>query len=1141
MKNLRLITEAWKTSPSLWKTRRQALALVFSGLVVTYGYDEAVARSIHGGIAASGGGASVTLTPWTITELSGGAQTNVPIEIWVPFSAAGGLHPIVSTDAIQVLDADGVTPLLVQEDNTTSDLSPDIRGKFITAFLPSVSSSQARQLTIQKVANTSPTPGTAITTAEVIAACALDVVATLDHANGTTYTASMNTALAALPWSAKTAAANQGKWRDGANGGLVDEWICSCPFKNGGTAAPNNLTFWMSVSAYKAQRGAVSAGNPIIGVKVKHWIENSYTQVSSGYTNDWYDLTVTAGSNSQSWVGSSPAQTLTLSSNGGNNNRPTASVPSPLFTRDMIGMVIADNTSAAVIVGYTDSTHVTLRQMDTMSGTTITSGNWRIFGMNHQYAAAPKLPEIWYGGTPAISSRNLDSTLGAAWNAGAGTGGPFTYFKECGIILPYSTLYSAVTNDVTNLDAQGTNPTGFSFPGGQGRCGDITMYMPDVGGRPDIAPVPGWYVGGLIKNDTNGKRVIFENAQKATNIPWRWRDQSTGKVTLLNNGTNYVTDRVWSGTNLPQANSYASSGAVQNLTDWTTQIAHHPDMYLIPYFLTGDFYWAEARQFMIFWGWAGNNPTYYGSQLTRMACASSELRGNGWLFRDLALAFLTTPDRNPSPLGMTRSHLSTYYTNQFTATNSGTPGTSPYPGINLGLVNNTGSGKTYATSGFRDMGQGSSSSIGAWTSPWQLGYMGMAFFHIKAAGCLNSDSSAFMSWFMEGLTGAAANANVVVNWCSPDYRLIITDQSGTFYNSWTDVYRLTATLPGQMGANKRNVTGTGITLSAISGAGITVTMPAGYFTAGQSFYVGGMVEDLHAASIAILPPFGAAVSSITYSGGKAHVTTTAPHGMPSGVTLGNVTISGASPSGYNGSFQPQITGANTFDYTVADPGSTPATGTIKWSMGAIGSGYAASDTIDLAVSDTFNHMTVSRRARVTVSSVDGSGGITGLTLTDGGLYTAITPGNKGLWGETASQFATSGSGTGFTFTNLKYYSGFGTGIITAVSGDQLTLSTTGSWAADLAATVYCLPFAQTGLTTNKIQVPAPAPGDSNGSSSIDLGPYVPQPYTGYYEYWDIARQCAFMANAQGFANGSTANTNVAGAYTGGSNVKWKVA
>ena len=60
-------------------------------------------------------------------------------------------------------------------------------------------------------------------------------------------------------------------------------------------------------------------------------------------------------------------------------------------------------------------------------------------------------------------------------------------------------------------------------------------------------------------------------------------------------------------------------------------------------------------------------------------------------------------------------------------------------------------------------------------------------------------------------------------------------------------------------------------------------------------------------------------SSITHTTTTAHATTSAPHGLASGATI---VVSGATAAVYNGTFTIAVTGASTFDYTMAsDPGA----------------------------------------------------------------------------------------------------------------------------------------------------------------------------------------------------------------------------
>lgn len=85
------------------------------------------------------------------------------------------------------------------------------------------------------------------------------------------------------------------------------------------------------------------------------------------------------------------------------------------------------------------------------------------------------------------------------------------------------------------------------------------------------------------------------------------------------------------------------------------------------------------------------------------------------------------------------------------------------------------------------------------------------------------------------------------------------------------------------------------------------------------------------ADLAAIISGSQAVTSITQTGGTATVTTTNPHGLTTGDTL-PVTIAGSTITAYNGTFTVTVTGASTFTYPVPSGTTTPATGTIVYTL-----------------------------------------------------------------------------------------------------------------------------------------------------------------------------------------------------------------
>ena len=73
------------------------------------------------------------------------------------------------------------------------------------------------------------------------------------------------------------------------------------------------------------------------------------------------------------------------------------------------------------------------------------------------------------------------------------------------------------------------------------------------------------------------------------------------------------------------------------------------------------------------------------------------------------------------------------------------------------------------------------------------------------------------------------------------------------------------------------------------------------------------------------PSAAIALSGVVQTGGVATATSAAPHGIASGSM---VTISGATPAAYNGTFAATVTSPTTFTYAVPGATASPATGSI---------------------------------------------------------------------------------------------------------------------------------------------------------------------------------------------------------------------
>lgn len=161
------------------------------------------------------------------------------------------------------------------------------------------------------------------------------------------------------------------------------------------------------------------------------------------------------------------------------------------------------------------------------------------------------------------------------------------------------------------------------------------------------------------------------------------------------------------------------------------------------------------------------------------------------------------------------------------------------------------------------------------------------------------------------------------------------------------------------------------------------------------------------------------VSTLTRSGSTATATTATNHGFSDNDTIA---ISGASPSGYNGNKVINVTGVNTFTYTVSSSLTTPATGTIEaFSSPATGTLKVKLKTGTQAVASA----TVQTSFVVGFTKISGGSGYTNppqVEITGGGGSGATATANVSGGSVTSLNLVTSGTGyidgptTDVTFT-----------------------------------------------------------------------------------------------------------------------------
>lgn len=205
-----------------------------------------------------------------------------------------------------------------------------------------------------------------------------------------------------------------------------------------------------------------------------------------------------------------------------------------------------------------------------------------------------------------------------------------------------------------------------------------------------------------------------------------------------------------------------------------------------------------------------------------------------------------------------------------------------------------------------------------------------------------------------------------------------------------------------------------------------------------------------------------AISVISWAGGTTSITTTVPHGFTLGDTL-LVTIAGAAPAGYNGTFTATVTGASTFSYPLAvSPGSATVTGV-----------YTPEDVSELlAMATTFFGQGAAQSVYVLEigagNATDGAGFLTSwITANPGIFYSYLVPrfwdGNTAFLALIASFEATGSKTYFFVTTTLATYQAY-----TALMKDVVSMIEApnyGTWAANALTSISWNSGVVTALTT----------------------------------------------------------------------------
>ena len=203
------------------------------------------------------------------------------------------------------------------------------------------------------------------------------------------------------------------------------------------------------------------------------------------------------------------------------------------------------------------------------------------------------------------------------------------YMQKVGVVPTYDTRLRIPNSVLAGMESE--------WSGANIRLmgpGLIYNYMPDGGGRPDIAPLPRWTARYLMTQDRRAKTSTLGTSEQAGSFGIHYRDRDTDLPISLDtypNATILGTDDI-----------FPACGGSCN-TPYTPDVAHQPSLSFVPYLVTGDYFHLEELQF-----WANWNLFYWGNHGgSQGLLVYDQIRAQAWGLRTLGDAAYITPDAHP--------------------------------------------------------------------------------------------------------------------------------------------------------------------------------------------------------------------------------------------------------------------------------------------------------------------------------------------------------------------------------------------------------------------------------------------------------------------------------------------------------------
>jgi hypothetical protein len=186
--------------------------------------------------------------------------------------------------------------------------------------------------------------------------------------------------------------------------------------------------------------------------------------------------------------------------------------------------------------------------------------------------------------------------------------------------------------------------------------GNLDYYMPDHGGRAELAPYPDWVTRYVVYKNSRQREYVLVNGDLAGSWPVHLREASDGRLLSIDDHPNYWLDPRAdapyrpAGRPIPDPPYSADPRRDPAKCPLLPDNAHQPSLAYVPYLITGDRYYADE---MKFWANFGLLRTWQDPRTNMregsagLLFKANEPRGVAWVLRNLVDAAAYLPDDDP--------------------------------------------------------------------------------------------------------------------------------------------------------------------------------------------------------------------------------------------------------------------------------------------------------------------------------------------------------------------------------------------------------------------------------------------------------------------------------------------------------------